>query len=514
MQPRRSLPLALALAALLPSALPAVETKPAVTFHEHIAPIVYQNCAGCHQAGQIGPFALTDYESVKRRAKQMVEVTGERTMPPWHADSTVAEYSNDRSLKPEQISLIADWLAAGTPEGDPAKAPPVPVVKDGWQIGKPDQIATMSEPFTVPAEGRDIYRKFVIPMNLTEDKWVKAIEFHPGDPKVVHHILYYLDTTGKAREYDAKDPAPGFNGFNDSNGEFRYIGGWDVGTQPAELANGLRWFIPKGADLVVQIHYHPNGKETKDQSSVGFHYSDQPTARPWSIIPVPPHFGAMQGIDIAPGEKEHIEKASFVVPEDCEAFSVNAHAHYLGKRMEMTATFKDGTKKWLLKTTNWDFKWQEDYAFKTPIKLPAGTRLDVLMSYDNSAENPANPTSPPKRVLWGPATTDEMGVLTIAVMFDTKEQKESTHQALRVFLANQIIDRILEGKVDTLRGIIGHAKANGKGDPAKALEAARAPLLALDLNRDSKLSEEERKPAIQFILAGPYIKSLGSIGFD
>lgn len=490
---------------LIPAGLRGGE-KRAVTFSEDIAPVVFQNCAGCHRAGQVGPFILTDYESVKRRAREIVEVTGDRTMPPWHADPGVVAYRNDRSLTKEQIGLFAEWLAAGTPEGDPAKTPVLPPLKDGWQMGPPDQIATMAEAFTVPAEGRDIYRKFVIPLNRDKDTWVKGIEFRPGDPRVVHHILYYLDTSGKAREYDAKDPAPGFRGMGQSNGEFRYIGGWDVGSQPTELPYGLRWFIPRGADLVVQVHYHPIGRETTDQSSVGFHYSDEPTAKPWTIIPVPPHFGMMQGIDIPAGEKEHIEKASFVIPQDCETFAVNAHAHYLGKRMEMTATFPDGSVRWLLKTSNWDFKWQEDYQFQEPIKLPAGTRLDVLMSYDNSAENPANPTNPPRRVVWGPATTDEMGVITLCAVFEKQEQKEAMHQALRVFLANQLIDRLLEGN----QSVFGEVK--GKG--AKTLEAARAPLLALDFNKDAKLNELERIPAIAFILQGPFIKNLGAIGFD
>ncbi len=497
---------------LLTPLLLAAEKRP-VTFSEDIAPLVFQNCAGCHRAGQIGPFVLTDYESVKRRAKEIVEVTADRTMPPWHADPGVVDYANDRSLKPEQIALIADWVAAGAPEGDASKTPVLPPQQEGWQLGKPDKIATMLEAFPVPAEGRDIYRKFVIPLNLDHDSWVRAVEFRPGDPKAVHHILYYLDTTGKAREYDAKDPQPGFSGMRQSNGEFRYVGGWDVGTQPSELPHGLRYFFPKGSDLVVQIHYHPSGKATTDQSSVGLHFSKEPTARPWSIIPVPPHFGMMQGIDIPAGEKEYIQKASFTVPQDCETFSVNAHAHYLGKRFEMTAHFPDGSMRWLMKTTEWDFKWQEDYLFKEPIKLPAGTRLDVLMSYDNSADNPANPNMPPRRVLWGPATTDEMGSITLAVMFDTKEQKENTHQALRFFLANQVIDRLLEGQ-GGIEGMVGQASPSARARAAAGLKAAREPLMALDFNKDSKLSPLERIPALQFILNGPFIKGLGAIGLD
>lgn len=479
----------------------AEEHGETVTFSRDIAPIIYQSCTTCHRPGQIGPFSLTDYKSVKRRAKQIVEVTEERIMPPWHADPGDVDFSNDRSLTPQQIALFAKWLAAGSPEGDPSLTPPLPDFLGNWQIGKPDQVATMTEPFTVRAEGRDIYRNFVIPLNLDQDTWAKGLEFLPGDPKVVHHILYFLDSTGKAREYDAQDSRPGFD-MSKNTATFRYLGGWDIGTQPSELPFGLRWFIPKGADLVVQIHYHPSGKETTDQSSVGLHYSNEPTSRPWSIIQVPPHFGMIQGIEIAAGEKEHIETASFVLPEDCEAFAVNAHAHYLGKRMEMTASFPDGTRLRLLNTSRWNFRWQEDYAFKKPVKLPAGTRLDVLMSYDNSASNPNNPTSPPRDVRWGSSTTDEMGSITLAVMFDTQEQKEATHEALRIFLVNQFIDRLMEGDFRVL------------GGRNKQLEQAQQLLFALDMDQDSQLSPLERMPAIQVIRKSDFMDRFGSIGID
>lgn len=472
-----------------------------VTFSKDIAPIIYENCTTCHRPGQIGPFALTDYKSVKRRAKQIVEVTEDRTMPPWHADPGDVKFSNNRSLSPEQIKLLSDWVTAGRPEGDPTQTPPLPEFHEDWQIGKPDQVATMTEPFTVPAEGRDIYRNFVIPMNLKEDKWVEAIEFLPGAPEVVHHILYFLDTSGKARAYDAEDKRPGFS-MSKSNADFRYIGGWDVGTQPTELPYGLSWFVPKGADLVAQIHYHPNGKEMTDQSSVGFHYSDKPTSRPWTVVQVPPHFGQLQGIDIKAGEKEHIEEASFILPEDCEAFAVNAHAHYLGKRMELTATLPDGKSIKLLRTSRWDFRWQEDYAFEKPVKLPAGTRLDMLISYDNSASNPNNPTNPPKDVKWGPQTTDEMGSITLATMFDTKEQKKATHEGLRVLLANQFIDRLWEARAEAARS------------RNTQLKNSIQMLKALDLNKDSRLSPSERIPAIGFIQNSRYLKRFGAIGFE
>jgi hypothetical protein len=481
-----------------------------VTFNEDIAPIIHAKCANCHRSGQIAPFPLLTYADVKRRAQQIVDVTDERFMPPWHADPDVIEYANDRSLKADEIKRIAQWVAAGKPEGDPAKTPAPPQFPEGWLGGEPDLIATMPEPFSVPAEGPDIYRNFVIPLNLEEDRWVSGAEFRPGEPSLVHHVLYFLDTKGVARGYDAKDPAPGYNGMGRSNSQFRYLGGWDLGTQPAELPYGLALLVPKGSDLVIQVHYHPTGKPASDQSKVGFHFAKAPTARPWTIIPVPPHFGILQGIDIAAGEKEHIQKASFIVPTDCETFAVGAHAHYLGKRMEMTANFPDGSTRWLLKMSDWDFAWQEDYSFKQPIKLPAGTRLDVLISYDNSEENPHQPTHPPKRVRWGPTSTDEMGVITLSVMFDQPEQKTAMHAALKRKLIEQFVDRLSEGDEYSFALVRGGPRSERK----QQFEAARLQLLFLDKNGDKTLDDEERQPAIELILNSGAMENIGSIGFD
>ncbi|MDG2122324.1 MAG: hypothetical protein P8J87_01415, partial [Verrucomicrobiales bacterium] len=418
------------------------------------------------------------------------------------------------SLSDEEIALIKKWVEAGSPEGDPAKKPAVPDFPEGWQIGEPDLVATMAEPFPVPAEGRDIYRNFVIPLGLEEDKWVKGLEFKPGDAEVVHHILYYLDTKQKGRELDARDPEPGYNGMGRSNGEFRYIGGWDLGTQAAVLPSDLAWFVPKGTDLVIQVHYHPIGKATKDQSSVAFHFADKPTARPWTIVPVPPHFGILQGIDIPAGEKEHIEEASMVIPVDCEAFSVNAHAHYIGKRMEMTATYPDGRKEWLLKMSDWDFAWQEDYSFKEPKKLPKGTKIDVLMSYDNSAQNPMNPNSPPERISWGPTSSDEMGTITLAVMLNTEEEKKALHMGLKRKLLEQLIDRVLEGDMRNLKSLKNQVSDQIAIPEGDAIAGGRKRLMMADFDQDGKLNATEKAMAVEFMLQSGMIDSLGSVGFD
>lgn len=493
--------------------LAAAPAPDAPTFNEHIAPVVFSKCAGCHREGMAAPFTLLNYEQVKKRAKQIVEVTGDRVMPPWHADRGVIEYANDRSLTDDQIALIRRWVEAGAPEGEAAKLPPLPDFPKGWQLGTPDFVAEMSEAYSVPAEGRDIYRNFVIPLNLDTDTWVNAIELKPGAPGAVHHVLYYLDTKGKARAADAADPAPGYNGMGRSNGSFRYLGGWDVGTQIAPLPYGLAWLLPKGSDLVIQVHYHPNGKATQDRSALGFHVSQKPTARPWTILPVPPFFGILSGITIPAGTKEYIKQSSMVLPADVEAIAVNAHAHYLGKRMEMTATLPNGEKQWLLKMSDWNFAWQEDYAFKQPVKLPAGTRLDSLISWDNTDTNPHQAQHPPREVRWGPTSTDEMGTITLTVMANTPEEKAALHTELKRTLTGQFIQRLFENDtagMAAVRSQIGQEVKNVPDGGKFAL--VRQFVLPLDANKDGTLDPAEMKPGIDSVL--PFMRGFGEIGFD
>ena len=482
------------------------------TFSEHVAPVVYAKCAACHRDGQVAPFPLLNYEQVKKRAKQIVEVTGERTMPPWHADRGVVQYANDRSLTDEQITLFRRWLEAGTPEGDATMLPKLPEFSSEWQLGKPDIMVEMPEAFSVPAEGRDIYRNFVLPLNLTKDTWVNAIELRPGAPGAVHHVLYFLDTKGKARKADAADPAPGYNGMGRSNGSFRYLGGWDVGTQFAPVPYGLAWLLPAGSDLVIQVHYHPNGKAVEDKSVVGFHVSEKPTSRPWTIVPVPPFFGILDGISIPAGEKEYIKKNSMVLPVAVEAIAVNAHAHYLGKRMELTATLPDGEKKWLLKMSDWNFAWQEDYAFPQPVKLPAGTRLDALISWDNSDTNPHQTIHPPKPVRWGPTSADEMGTITLTVMLNTPEEKAAIHNLLKRTLTGQFVSRVFENDAASMATVASQISQEQKVPSGNGFEVLRQLVLPLDGNKDGRLDVDELKPGIDAML--PFMRGFGEIGLD
>ena len=478
---RSSWPLAFTAAGLLiAGSLRAADTKSeAPVFTEQVAPILFQNCAGCHRPGEIGPFPLLTYEQARKRARQIAEVTGSRFMPPWHAEAGHVELLNPRVLTAEQIATLRRWYEAGAPQGDPKKLPKPPVFTEGWQLGKPDLALKMDKPFKLYAEGRDIYRNFVFPLNLPEDKWVRAVEFRPGTRSIVHHALFFLDTTGEARAADAADPEPGYADRGRAGRKFPPVGGWAVGSNVRVLPEGLAYRYPKDADLVVQTHFHPTGKEEEELTTIGVYFADQPPTRSFVGVQLPPAFGEISGIDIPAGETNYVVRDSFTLPVDVEAFSIAAHAHYLGKVMTMKAALPDGKELILLRMPDWDFAWQEQYTFKHRAKLPKGTRLESEIRYDNSATNPRNPTSPPVRVKWGPATTDEMGSITLHVVAAHEEETSSLRELLRDHSADMVIERAV--------------KRPQRGQMVKAM------FDRFDKNGDGQINAEERSELRSFI---------------
>lgn len=456
-----------------------VPSKTSPTFTEAVAPIIFQNCVSCHRPGEAAPFALLTYQDVKKRGKQIAEVTAQKYMPPWHAELGHVEFADPRILSDAQIATLREWHRTGMPEGDAAKLPQRPEFPEGWQLGKPDLVVKMPEAYQVYAEGKDIYRHFVFPLNLPKDKWVKAVEFRPGARSVVHHALFFLDTTGKAREYDAADPEPGYKGMGRGNRQFTPVGGWAVGSNVRALPEDLAYHYPKDADLVLQTHFHPTGKAEEEVSTVGIYFADKPPQRTFVGVQLPPAFGAISGIDIPAGTTNYLVKDSFTLPVDVQGFAVGAHAHYLGKEMKMKATFPDGRQQWLLKIPDWDFAWQEQYTYKNRLPLPKGTQLDVEISYDNSATNPRNPTSPPKRVKWGPMSTDEMGSITVHVIPVRETDAPELRKSLKSHSTDLLIDRTLENpkRPGLVKGLVER----------------------FDKNADGKIDGEERGPLRAFI---------------
>jgi hypothetical protein len=440
---------------LIAGAARAQEPAPAVpTFSKDVAAIVYGQCASCHRPGQAAPFALLSYADAKKRGKLIAQVTQSRQMPPWKADKGDVAFRNERRLSDEQIDVLKRWVAAGMPEGDPSQAPAPPTFATEWALGKADLVVKMPKAFHVPAEGRDIYRNFAIALNLTEDKWIKAIDFRPSASSVVHHSLFFLDTTGTAAKAEAASGEVGTSGgmgglrggaknkqgalalLSGLSGEggslsagLAGLGGWAVGAQPRFLPEGLAYRLPKGSDLILSTHFHPSGKAEEEASTVALYFADKPPVQRFTGLQVPIGFGILSGIDIPAGQKDYVIEDSFVLPVDAKGFGIAAHAHYLAKEFKVTATPPGGKTLTLLSISDWDFGWQEQYAFKDFLDLPKGTKIQARISYDNTADNPRNPSVPPRRVKWGKESTDEMGSITLQVVAAKEDEFPRLQQA-------------------------------------------------------------------------------------
>ncbi len=400
------------------------EPPGSLTFNRDIAPIVFQNCSPCHRPGGAGPFDLLGYNDVNSRGRQMVAVTQSRFMPPWQPKSGYGQFIGERRLGDEQIEMLQKWVAQGSVEGNPADLPSVPKWPTGWMLGPPDMTVTMPRPYTLAAEagaaGKDVFRTFVLPVPLESMRYVRALELNPGNPKVVHHIVGGVDPTPRSRQRDQQDPTPGFDGMR-STQTARPPGGhilvWTPGKVPTENPEGLAWGLKEGTDLVLELHMQPSGKPERVQPRVGLYFSDKaPTKIPFILI-----LGSV-AIDIPAGSKNHRIEDSYVLPVDVQVMGLYPHAHFLGKQMEVFARLPDGSRRWLLYIQDWDFNWQDDYLYAEPILLPRGTQLTLRYSYDNSADNVRNPHNPPRRVVYGPNSFDEMGEVWIQML--TRNQSD------------------------------------------------------------------------------------------
>ena len=390
---------------------PAKGEKAKVTYARDIAPIIQARCLNCHREGQVAPFALADYDQTAKRAKQIVRVTQDRVMPPWIPAPGQHKFVGERWLTDRELDLFQTWAETGRAKGDDADLLPTPKFAAGWRLGEPDLIVKMAEPFSVPADGPDLLQNFVLPLDIPEDRLVAAVEFHPGNKRVCHHAVLFLDDSGTARKLDKATPEPGYANFGGPGFlPSGALGGWSVGNTPRPLPNGMGRYLKKGSDLVVQMHYHPTGKKEVDQSEVGLYFVKKPVAE--SLKEPAKLVGSIwlanYEMDIPAGEKGYKRATSYTLPKEVIMVGVVPHMHLLGKSMKVTATTPDKSVKTLIDIPNWNYNWQDEYYYERPFKLPAGTRLDVEAVFDNSAGNPSNPSSPPRRVTWGDGTTDEM----------------------------------------------------------------------------------------------------------
>ena len=389
-----------------------------VTFTRHVAPIVFEHCAPCHRPGGSGPFTLLTYDDAARRARQIAEVTTSRFMPPWLPEPGYGEFVGERRLTGPQIATLAAWAASGAAEGDAADLPEPPATVDGWALGEPDLTVTLPVPYTLPADGPDVFRNLVMPLPVAETRWVRTVELRPGNPQFVHHAIMAVDDTTSSRRREAEETEqpdqPGFSGMEMGLAFMPdgHLMGWTPGMAPNPGIDGLAWRLDPGTDFVLQLHMLPSGRPETIAPVAGFHFADAPPSGPPLYLI---RLDADHLLDIPPGDPGFVVSDAVELPIDVEVHAVYPHAHYLAQSMEGRATLPDGTERWLIRIDDWDFDWQDVYRVREPYVLPAGTTLSMRFTYDNSAANPRNPHDPPRRVRAGNRSSDEMAHLQLQV---------------------------------------------------------------------------------------------------
>ncbi len=390
----------------------AAQPEPA-TFNKDVAPIVLNHCANCHRPGQVAPFSLLTYEDVRPRAKQIADITRARVMPPWKPEPGHGHFAGDRRLTDAQIAVFQQWVSDGMLRGDAADAPQVPQWHEGWQLGMPDVIVRMPQPYMMPARTRDVFRTFVIPIPIKSPAYVQAVEFVPGNNSVVHHANLKIDRTRLSRRRDEDDPAPGYEGGGSREAHFPdgMFLGWTPGQSPRMSPDGMSWHLEPGSDLVVELHLMPGDEPEPVQVSVGLYFTSQPPTRTGYMLRL-----GRQDIDIAAGQRDYVNIDSYTLPIDVDVLAVQPHAHYLAKEIRAWATLPGGVIEQLILIKDWDFHWQDVYTYAHPVALPKGTRIEMQYTYDNTEANRRNPNRPPKRVTFGQTSGSEMGSLWLQVV--------------------------------------------------------------------------------------------------
>jgi mono/diheme cytochrome c family protein len=373
----------------VPAAASAADAKATPTFSKDVAPIFNKSCVECHRPTMFAPMSLTTFDAARPWAKSIKQRVVSRAMPPWGADPAHGTFKNDPRLTEKEIDTIVAWVDAGAPKGDDKDLPVAPKFADGWTIGKPDAIFTMDEEFTIPADGAVPYKYFKAPTGLTEDKWIQAIEIHPGARAQVHHVIAFTQPAGSV-------PKPGGE-LGPTN-----IGGITPNKPGLVFEPGVARLLRGNSDIVMQIHYTTNGTEAKDRTTIGVIYAKQPpTKMVAGGMAINPRFV------IPAGDGNAEVRATTPLNRDTLVTGFTPHMHVRGKDMTYIAHYPDGTDETLLSVPKYDFNWQITYELAKPKLMPKGTKLEVMAHYDNSTGNKFNP-DPTKDVRWGDQTWEEM----------------------------------------------------------------------------------------------------------
>jgi hypothetical protein len=408
------------IAAFLSIAIPAVAEP---TYSREVARIMQAKCQRCHRPNDIAPFPLTNYSEVSEFVDDIRHAVEDGHMPPWKPVPGHGEFRDSFGLTDEERQTILLWAAAGGPEGDPADLPePLPEAGE-WQLGDPDHVIRMPEEFTAK-RGRDTYRCFVLPTGLDEDKYLTAVQVIPGNKRIVHHVLLFVDATGAADKLDAADPAPGYDCFGGLGIDIgmgltdfdaaSVIGGWVPGMRTESLPEGVGIKLSKRARVIMQVHYFGGSQGGDDQTRAGLYFSKTPVERRMFYLPL-----VNTTFKIPAGETAYEVKAALPIPLflDAKLIQIAPHMHLLGKKIKVELQRGSDIQS-LIRIDDWDFHWQGFYTYQQEVPLRSGSTIRLTCTYDNSENNPENPNAPPKVVGWGEGTQDEMCLAYMGVTFD------------------------------------------------------------------------------------------------
>jgi tetratricopeptide (TPR) repeat protein len=439
----------------------------AVTFSRDVAPIVFHNCAGCHHPGEAAPFSLLTYDDVRRHARQIVDVTEKRFMPPWLPTEGRDVFERARRLSDRDLQTLKQWVEAGMPAGTQSQTPAVPVFTAGWQTGTPDLVLE-SPAYTLSSQDRDVFRNFVIPIPLDAPRWVQSIELRPDNPRITHHARLGVDTSNESIRRNSEDKQPGYAGMawaQDPDGQLVI---WAPGMVAAPGTPGVAWRLFPNTCLVLHTHMQPSGKSEVMKFRIGLHFAKESPL----VHPVMLRIGSCD-IDIPAGAKHHVASDQYVLPIDVDVATIFPHAHSLCQQIHVVGELSNGSRQDLISIEHFDENWHDSYRYLKPVRLPRGTRLISTFVYDNTKENIRNRNIPPRRVVYGSNVTDEMADIYLQVTAARADQRAVLMEDYGKYdLQSQAIGyrKSLEAYPDNPWSKDGLATCYvGMGEPAKAI---------------------------------------------
>lgn len=374
------------------------KAKTNLTFAKHIAPILQNRCEECHRAGGVAPMSLVTFEETRPWAKSIREKVVNRTMPPFHATGAIGRYQHDPRLTDDEIATITKWVDGGASKGSVKDLPAPRNWKSDWSHGTPDVVVKVKQPYTIKPSPKDQYVFFVFDYIFPEDTWIKSVETRPGNLGAVHHANTHVVPPmfkAPAEGFIAGDFDPGARGTV-------MLAGWAPGVQPVNLAEGTGIKIPKGMRLGIQIHYAPSDKERTDQTTIGVYFADGTINKHLKVL-----FGDRKDLAIQPNDPSYSLTSTKTFDTDAVIRFFHVHMHLRGKAYTFRFTFPDGRVENVFEVPNYDFNWQRVYLLSEPMRVPKGTKVEFIGTYDNSPKNKFNP-DPAQTVKWGEKTTDEM----------------------------------------------------------------------------------------------------------